>query len=94
LNVRFREKRILSPVEQLYALVTVCTVVEQTLQCIKQPYECAASQNEFETARSEQAGDRYDQVDEKYSEITYHGLIVTKASQMTRPGNLSDLCQE
>jgi flagellar biosynthesis GTPase FlhF len=46
------------------------------------------------TARSEQAGDRYDQVDEKYSEITYHGLIVTKASQMTRLGNLSDLCQE
>jgi len=41
----------LSPVEQLYALVTVCTVVEQTLQCIKQPYECAASQNELETAR-------------------------------------------
>jgi len=26
-------------------------MVEQTLQCIKQPYECAASQNELETAR-------------------------------------------
>ena len=57
-------------------------------------YEQRLSNDGPSSARSEQAGDRYEKMDQKYGEITYHGLIVTKASYMTRLGNLSDLCEE
>ena len=57
-------------------------------------YEQRFSNDGPSTAKSGQAGDRYEKVDQMYGEITYHGLIVTKASHITRLGNLSDLCEE
>jgi hypothetical protein len=57
-------------------------------------YEQRFGDDGSSTTRSEQAGNRYDKVYEKNGEMTYHRFIVTKTLQLTRLGNLTNLCQE
>jgi hypothetical protein len=44
------------------------------------------------TTMPKQAGDRHDKVYEKNGEVTHHQIIVTNSTDMTRLGNLSNLC--